>query len=423
MIQHSVHWLTSWLIRCLLWPASLLSYPAIHRTGQILGTAAYYLLPKFRKRTLSNLALAKSFCFTKEELIATAKCSFQNLMITCLEYAKLAKEKKISRIVHCENPEETTRLIHQKKAIIFFCGHQANWELIFLEGTSRIPCVAIGRPIKNTILYSWVLNIREKFGGKMIEPRNAVKEGFKAIKRGIPLGIVGDQGMPDSGFVSDFLGRKAYTSPLPAILSYRTGAPIVVATIRRTSGHYVIHYSDPIYPDVQAESEKEIARLMHHALELFETSIKEHPDQWLWQHNRWKQQSPGKVKRPFRQDAIQVCLPKEAAAFDQLQPHLSTFRTIYPQEHLTFIVPEEFKHAELPPDAEYRYYRSHQELFCWDYAPKLLFNFSGIATLSKHFLKLSVFHALSLEDLQRLAGASATDNLTQILHKALCHAR
>ena len=78
-------------------------------------------------------------------------------MITCLEYAKFAKEKEISRVVICENPEAAQAILNEGKGIIFFCGHQSNWEVLFLEGTSRMPGVAIGRPIKNQKLYDWVL--------------------------------------------------------------------------------------------------------------------------------------------------------------------------------------------------------------------------------------------------------------------------
>ena len=52
------------------------------------------------------------------------------------------------------------------------------------------------------------------------------------------IGVVGDQGMPDSGFSAPFLGREAWTSPLPAMLSKRSGCPIMTATIRRQDGKY-----------------------------------------------------------------------------------------------------------------------------------------------------------------------------------------
>ena len=117
-----------------------------------------------------------------------------------------------------------------------------------------MPGVAIGRPIKNKLLYNWVTSIRQKFGGKMIAPQNAIREGLRGLKKGAFLGIVGDQGMPNSGFSSPFFGRNAWTSPIAAILSHRTGSPIMVATTHRSEGKYSIHYSEPIWPNTEGLS-------------------------------------------------------------------------------------------------------------------------------------------------------------------------
>ncbi|MFI5334441.1 MAG: lysophospholipid acyltransferase family protein [Chlamydiales bacterium] len=247
---------TFWLLRALTFPFGFLSYTQIHTLGKWLGTLAYFCLPRFRKRALSNLALAETLTLSEKEIVRLAKSSFCNLMITCLEYAKLAREKEIARVARCINPEVATPHMQEGKGVIFFCGHQANWEILFLEGTSRMPGVAIGRPIKNKLLYSWVQAMRQKFGGKIIIPKNAFREGLRALKQGSFLGIVGDQGMPDSGFSSPFFGRRAWTSPLPAILSYRTGRPIFVATTRRERGKYLITYSEPIWPDENQPMEK-----------------------------------------------------------------------------------------------------------------------------------------------------------------------
>lgn len=165
------------LIRVITLPLAYLPYPIIHFLGKHLGSLCYFLLPRFRKRALSNLALAKDLALSNEQIRRTAKASFQNLMITCLEFPKLAKEKEISKIAICENPEKAYSLIKPDKGVIFFCGHLSNWELLFLEGTSRMKGVAIGRPIKNRYLYNWVLQMRQKFGEKSSPLKTPLKRG------------------------------------------------------------------------------------------------------------------------------------------------------------------------------------------------------------------------------------------------------
>jgi len=262
--------ITYLLIRLLTLPFAYLPYKAVHAIGRKLGTAVYFLFPKFRKRAQSNLALATDLHLSNEEVRRIAKESLQSLMITCLEYAKLAREKDIHNIVTCENHEEADEIMAQGKGLIFFCGHQANWELLFLEGSSRMPGIAIGRPIKNRYLYHWVQNMRQKFGGTIITPKNAIKEGLRGLKNGLFLGIVGDQGMPESGYSSNFLGRLAWTSPVPAMLAYKTNTPLIVATTHRANARYTIHYSDPIYPNPDAPKDTEVKRMMDIALEIYQ---------------------------------------------------------------------------------------------------------------------------------------------------------
>ena len=143
------HFLSYILIRLFLFPIGLLPYSLVRKKGRLLGLCIFYFVPKFRKRALSNLSLATRLNLSEDQLFTYAKDSLQNLAITFLEYSKFAREKQISKVARCENPEYAASLIEKKQSVIFFCGHQSNWEILFLEGTSRMPGVAIGWPIAN----------------------------------------------------------------------------------------------------------------------------------------------------------------------------------------------------------------------------------------------------------------------------------
>jgi KDO2-lipid IV(A) lauroyltransferase len=366
------------LFRLFTFPLQFMPYKVLHKLGNVLGLLVYYLYPKYRKRALSNLALATDLHLTPEQIVSTAKKSLQNLAITALEYPRLSIEKNIQRVATCENPEPAASMIKSGQGIIFFCGHQTNWELLFLEGTQRMPGVAIGRPIKNHYLYQWIMNLRQKFGGTIIPPKSAYKESFRALKQGKFVGIVGDQGMPDSGFSCPFLGREAWTSPLPALLSSRTGCPVMVATTKREFGRYTIHYSDPILPTEDPHVQ------MRQVLAVFEASIKERPHEWLWIHNRWKQQQPGKITKKFRHDAIAFIFPDNTSALASI----AQLRSLYPREQITAFVPSLFNSSEIE-------IKSHDDLFSTDYRFKLLVDFTQNAKAQKHFANLSALDVSS----------------------------
>ena len=369
-------WINYVLFRILTFPLQFLPYKLLSKLGKGLGLLVYYAYPKYRKRALSNLALATDLNLTPEEIVSLAKQSIQSLTTTFLEYPRLYQENNIASIASCENPEIAASLIKEGKGVIFFCGHQANLELLFLEGTSRMPGVAIGRPIANQPLYEWVLRLRQKFGGTIIPPRDAYRASVKALKAGKFLGIVGDQGMPDSGFLCPFLGRDAWTSPLPALLSKRTGAPIIVATIRREQGKYIIHYSDPIEPQEDVEAQ------MKQVLKLFEASIKARPHEWLWVHNKWKQQLPGRLKKGFRQDSVAFIFGNDPEALQWL-PKL---RELYPTEQVTAFVPQGLPASSL---CEIKPYQQLSDLLTPDYRFKLIVDFTRTPRLADHFKQLS----------------------------------
>ncbi len=224
--------------------------------------------------------------------------------------------------------------------------------------------------------------------------------------------------MPGSGFSSPFLGREAWTSPLPALLSYRSGCPIITATMTREHGKYFIHYSDPIWPTQSTPSADEIPNLMKKALAPLEDSIKKIPSQWLWQHNRWKQQLLGRVKKIYRQDAIAIILSKDTSYDENLKELLQTFKEIYPLELLAFFSPIPLKMEGI----EEHLYQEYREIEVSDYRYKLVFNFSDEESLSKHFLKLAALKVVSPKELGKEASLPVNTPLPKLLKEVLLHA-
>ena len=415
-----------YFIRTITYPLAFLPYRAIHILGKIIGTLCYYLLTEYRKIALSNLSLAVDLNIkTEKELISTAKKSFQNLAINILEYPKLSREKDFSKIITCLNPEKAQDIYKSKNGIIFFCGHQANWEVLFLDGNLRMKGTAIAKDIKNHKLNDWLVSIREKTGGRIISSKKAMREGLNALKRGEFLGIVGDQGMPSSNYSFPFFGRKAWNSTAPALLSYKTGCPIIVATTKREKGKYFITYSDPIWPQNDLGIDKEIKNLMDKSLEILQSSIKEKPDQWLWQHNRWKQQTPHLIRKQFRHDSICIILPEDASKAKYIADHLPSLKKFYTDAFTVLYIPEKFpKNTNQIKVDEIKRYKSLKQILINDYRVKLIFTFSDNKKIKKHYKKLSAFEIVTMNDLLKITKKECPDknieDLSELFISSIC---
>ena len=221
-----------------------------------------------------------------------------------------------------------------------------------------------------------------------------------------------------------FLGRRSWTSTAPALLAYKTKSPIIVATTKRKKGKYYIRYSPAIWPDTNKPLETEIIHLMNQSLSILEKSIQETPEQWLWQHNRWKQQTPHHVYKQYRHDSIAIIMPKENEQFLSLYKHLPLLKQIYPKNFLFLFLPKQFSSMKTFTVEEKIIYKQLEDLFVEDYRYKMVFNFTEDKALSRHYLRHSAICVLTFKGLQKIAKnhypTCCISNIADVFLSALC---
>lgn len=406
-----IYTLNYWLLRVLGLPFAFLPLPVIRGIGKQLGNLMFHLHRPFRKKALTNLAWAHTLNLSYKEQLDVCRKAFQNLAITTLEYFPLAQGREIP--VELVGPMDEVRMLSRKgQGIVFLTAHQANWEIPFIHITKELPGVAIGRPIKNRAMYRWILSLREQNGGRIITRKNGVRLGLNALRKGNFLGIVGDQALPESRYTYPFFGTKAYTASTPAMLAYRTGSPLMVATTKRTKKGYTITGSPLIWPDKTKQMKREVHSMMNQAMQTLESSIAETPGEWLWQHDRWKQVHIDHIKRKYRYSFVLVTLPEDPTPF---LPAIEQLRKLYPRSLFTFYVPKGTKLEQ----EDVIVYDSYEDLFRVDHRFQLLFDFYDDEKLRKFYRKLSVFQTLSSKELGNDPKV-LPDQLVQLLVKPEC---
>ncbi|MFZ0566277.1 MAG: hypothetical protein WAM28_08855 [Chlamydiales bacterium] len=392
---------------------SLLPYRLLHALACGIGSAAFYLHRNFRKKALSNLAIAYGASKSEKERKAIAKASFQNVAITCLEFFRLKRSKgNLSKVVTLVENQEVRSLLEKKQGVIFLTAHQANWEIPFIAITDLFQGVAIGRPIKNRWLYKWVLSVREMNGGKILMPRQAIRQGVRALKAGKFLGIVGDQAFPESPYAYPLFGTRAWTASTPALLAYKTKCPIIVGTTQRIGHKYVVNSSSPFWADLSNPVKEEVPLLMDRVMSYLEKSLQKNPEQWMWIHDRWKQQGIDHVKRKYRFGFVLITLPPDPTPFLEILPLL---RRIYPRSFLSFLAPQG---TQIPlPDCNVITYEKEEDLFMRDWRFQIVLDFYNSAKLRRHYRRLGAFKTLSIKKMRKIAPDSHT--LTDLIKKTL----
>jgi hypothetical protein len=157
--------------------------------------------------------------------------------------------------------------------------------------------------------------------------------------------------------------------------------------------------------------DQEVKRMMDVALHLMQESIRKSPGEWLWQHNRWKQQTLHVLYKRFRHESICIILDEQ----EEFLPHLATLRSIYQGAFLSMLVPKALE-GKVEGD-EIIYYTTPKERLRSDYRFKLIFNLTQDPAIKPHYEKFSVFETLQIEDLRRLGG---NGSWSEVFRKVLC---
>jgi Kdo2-lipid IVA lauroyltransferase/acyltransferase len=275
-------------------------HPIIYRLSHIMGEILYLIVPRRRAIALENLRNALGPERTEKEITSLARRSWQSFCLTCFDMIKfhgdLTAQDARERLRKVAS-EEIEILFHKARRIheesggcIFVTPHLGNWEFLpHVSAVAGIPLVVVARPLDNVYLERFIYQSRTDTGQIIIPKKNALMTLHKTLRQGKSIGLLPDQGIKE-GIPVDFFGRKALTTPVPALLSVTFKRPIVlVACCRKGQGKgYEGFVSDPLWPGTYQSEKEEIFRLTREMNKTMEEIILRYPDQYCWIHNRWK---------------------------------------------------------------------------------------------------------------------------------------
>ena len=247
--------------------------------------------PLFRAKKISfdNLSLAfpnmdKS---KKGKIINNMWSNYGKIFAEYMFIKKFRENPKFSKKIIIENQEELEKIKSQKKPVIFISGHFNNFELMAMHiEKSNIDVAAVYRPLNNKLLNPIMEKIREKYICKKQIKKgiSGTKELLKEFKKGTSIALMIDQRVSE-GIKSDFFGKKALTTTIPAQFVKKFNASVVPIYIERLNNDT---FKLKIFESVKFSNEETLDSITLKLNEILERMIMSNPDQWIWTHNRWK---------------------------------------------------------------------------------------------------------------------------------------
>jgi KDO2-lipid IV(A) lauroyltransferase len=177
------------------------------------------------------------------------------------------------------------------RGVLIATGHLGNWELsAFAHALLSAPMHVVVRPLDNPRLDTLVARRRTLSGNHLIEKKDFARGILTALAANQALGILVDQNTSlEQGVFAEFFGLSASSNAGFARIAAHSGAAVIAgfALWSEQEQKYVLRFYPPLATtgDVATDTQALQRQL--------ESVIREHPDQWLWIHRRWKTRPPG----------------------------------------------------------------------------------------------------------------------------------
>ncbi len=207
---------------------------------------------------------------------------------------------EILRRTEVEGLEAMEAALEEEKGVILVTGHFGNWEMGGAALAAReIPLDVVAQRQRNPLFDADITRTREKLGMRVVPRDKAPRQVLRALRMGRVVALVADQNARRSELFVDFFGKKAATARGAAIFALRTGSPIFLGGCRRLDGpiaRYGVTLSRVEFTPT-GDQEEDVLRLTETHTRYLERVIRSSPEQYFWQHRRWKTRPPEESER------------------------------------------------------------------------------------------------------------------------------
>lgn len=254
-----------------------------YRFAEIAGILTYILVKKRREITLKNIRLAfpeKS----EKEIKKIAINSFKNITKSFFEVLWGNRVK-----IEIEGKEIIENYVKNNQGVIIVSMHLGNWEMVGLcLGKLTGKFYPIAKRQRNREFDTILNNERKKYGVHTIikGAPDAPKQIMKSMKDGGMLALICDQFGKDVEV--NFFGRKTTSVSGPSTIYARFDAPVILVYNIRIKDNIEKVFIEESITMKKGNKKEFVQENMQIIYNRFEEIIRKYPEQWFWQHKRWR---------------------------------------------------------------------------------------------------------------------------------------
>jgi KDO2-lipid IV(A) lauroyltransferase len=218
--------------------------------------------------------------------------NFEHIGMTAAEFLGLGatSAEEVRTRVRFEGARHLEAARALGKGVFLLSGHVGNWELAGVALAAQgYPVAAVGKRLSNAAVDRRVIELRQRFGSRIIPHRLAVGQVLRGLGRGELIGFLMDQRPRRNEAVeSRFFGRPVATNHGLALLALKTGAPVVPVFDERTAEGHVLRFHPALEPPPAGDREGRVRSYTEAFDAVLEAEVRRRPEQWFWVHRRWR---------------------------------------------------------------------------------------------------------------------------------------
>jgi KDO2-lipid IV(A) lauroyltransferase len=264
--------------------------------------AALYMASsrRYRRRIAKNLKIAFGSSYQTEQVKAFTRKLGNHVGISVAEmfFSATPRRQDLLNRIRIHGKEHLKKALALGKGVIAVSAHIGNFTLISMKMVAEgYPFIMLVKESKYKAVAKVLRMLQDKQGGRFIyiKPWNeALRKILACLRRNEIVCMVTDEKKKHSGVEVDFFGQPAATALGPAVISVRTGSPVVpVFIVRNGDGTHTIYIEPPLDRHVTNDRKEDERILTAAYTKVIERYVRAYPEQWSWINNRWRRYDGG----------------------------------------------------------------------------------------------------------------------------------
>ena len=189
-----------------------------------------------------------------------------------------------------EGFEHIVRARAAGKGPLVVVPHLGGWEwaAFWLTQVNDIGVTAVVERLEPPELFEWFVGFREALGMHVVPVgADAATEIVKAVKRLDVICLLADRDIAGTGVEVEFFGETTTLPSGPALLAFRTGAPLIPVGVYFEGDYHHAIVRPPIPVERQGALREDVARITQSIAGELEILIRRAPEQWHLMEPNW----------------------------------------------------------------------------------------------------------------------------------------